>query len=151
MVSKTMRPLRLLFGVVLLLCASRAIACWEEAGARYGVHPQLLYAIAKTESSLDPKAVNGNKNGSRDVGLMQINSFWFPILKKHGIEEEQLFDPCTSIHVGAWILAQNLQRMGNTWKAVGAYNSSKPDIRLRYAQKVYKHIPAELLKEQAGQ
>jgi soluble lytic murein transglycosylase-like protein len=146
-----MRRFDVILGIAMLLISGHATACWEEAGARYGVNPHLLYAIAKTESSLNPKALNRNKNGSYDIGLMQINSFWFPILRKHGIEEKQLLEPCTSIHVGAWILAQNMRRMGNTWKAVGAYNSSKPEIRLRYAQKVYGKIPEAILAEQASE
>jgi soluble lytic murein transglycosylase-like protein len=139
-----------------VLCAAafavlplHARACWDEAAARYGVNPYMLYAIAKTESGLNPAARNRNKNGSYDLGLMQINSRWFPTLRRYGIEEQQLLDPCTSIHVGAWILAQNMRRMGNTWEAVGAYNASKPDLRIKYALKVYKNIPPAVLAAQA--
>jgi len=131
-----------------ILAAAMALAscpvlasCWNEAAARFGVNPNLLYAIAKTESSLNPHALNRNKNGSYDIGLMQINSRWFPTLRKYGVSEEQLLDPCTSIHVGAWILAQNMQRMGNSWEAVGAYNARDPVLRQRYAGKVYRNIP----------
>lgn len=133
--------IRIAMAVASLLASGSAIACWEQAAERYRVNPYLLYAIAKTESSLNPTAINRNKNGTYDVGLMQINSSWFPALRKYGLEEKQLYDPCTSIHVGAWILAQNMQRMGNSWNAVGAYNSSKPDLRLKYALKIYKNIP----------
>lgn len=122
-----------------------ASACWNDAALRYGVNAHLLYAIAKTESGLNPNAVNRNKNGSYDLGLMQINSRWFPTLRKYGVEETHLLDPCTSIHVGAWILAQNMQRMGNSWEAVGAYNARNPELRLRYAKKVYRNIPPEAL------
>ncbi len=128
------------------LLSAPASACWEEAGQKYGVNPYLLYAIAKTESSLNPAAINrSNANGSYDVGLMQINSIWLPTLRQHGIDEKQLYDACTSIHVGAWILAQNMRRLGNSWDAVGAYNSSKPTLRLAYALKVYKNIPPAVL------
>jgi soluble lytic murein transglycosylase-like protein len=116
-------------------------------GARYGVNPYLLYAIAKTESSLNPKAINRNKNGSYDIGLMQINSSWLPTLRRYGVDEKHLLDPCTSIHVGAWILARNMQRMGNSWDAVGAYNATKPDLRLKYAMKVYRNIPAAVRED----
>lgn len=133
--------IRIAIGLVGLLASAGAMGCWEQAAERYQVNPYLLYAIARTESSLNPAAINRNKNGTYDVGLMQINSSWFPTLRKYGLEEKQLYDPCTSIHVGAWILAQNMQRMGNTWNAVGAYNSSKPDLRLKYALKIYKNIP----------
>lgn len=123
--------------------------CWESSGARYNVPPTLLYAIAKTESGLNPRAVNrANANGSVDVGLMQINSFWFPVLARYGISKEMLFDACTSIEVGAWILAQNFRTHGVNWKAVGAYNATTPSKQLDYAMKVYRsHVALhEMLK-----
>ncbi len=123
-----------------LIAASSAYACWEQAGARYGVSPELLYAIARTESGLDPRAVGHNRNGSRDIGLMQINSAWLPQLAAHGISERDLLDPCTSIHVGAWILAGNVQRLGYTWEAIGAYNATNPERRRAYAERVYRHV-----------
>lgn len=97
--------------------------CWQQAALRYGVSPWLLYAIAERESQFDPNAINtANSDGTRDLGLMQINTFWLPHLRKFNISEQDLFDPCTNIHVGAWILAQNIQQFGNNWIAVGAYN-----------------------------
>jgi hypothetical protein len=139
---------RLRYRVALLVLAfpASAIACWNEAAQRYGVNPQLLYAIAKTESGLNPRALNRNPDGSYDIGLMQINSRWLPTLRRYGISEVRLFEPCTSIHVGAWILAQNMRRLGNTWNAVGAYNAKTPERRLQYAIKVYRNIPPEALR-----
>jgi soluble lytic murein transglycosylase-like protein len=122
-----------------------ANACWQDAAEQYEVNPYLLFAIAKTESNLKTNALNRNKDGSYDIGLMQINSRWLPILRKYGVREEQLWDACTNIQVGAWVLAQNMRRMGNSWDAVGAYNAKDPAKRLRYALKVYKNIPSEIL------
>lgn len=136
-----MRTMKIFLIVASALHAGAATACWEDVGQKYGINPQVLYAIAKTESSLNPKAINRNRNGTYDVGLMQINSSWFPALVKLGIKEENLYHPCTSIEVGAWILAQNIRRFGYSWDAIGAYNSSKPNLRLRYAKKVYLNLP----------
>ena len=119
-----------------------AYACWDDAAARYQVNSTLLHAIARTESALNPQAINRNRNGSRDIGLMQINSSWLPILARHGIAERDLLDPCTNIRVGAWILAQNFQRMGSDWNAVGAYNARTPALRRAYAWKVYRNLQA---------
>jgi len=122
-------------------------SCFEDAAAWYGVNVNLLYAIAKTESGLNPKAINrSNRNGSYDIGMMQINSSWLPALRKYGITENQLYDACTSIQVGAWILAQNIQKMGVTWNAVGAYNARDAELRLKYARRVYKNIPREAIE-----
>lgn len=137
----------LLFGlpVALSLAGGRANACWEDVATWYGVNVNLLYAIAKTESGLNPMARNKNKNGSYDIGLMQINSSWLPTLRKYGIDEKSLQDPCTNLQVGAWILSGNMQRMGITWEAVGAYNAKDPGLRIKYARKVYQNIPPGVL------
>jgi soluble lytic murein transglycosylase-like protein len=131
-----------LVGLLLALAAPAASACWDAAAARYGLNPYLLYAIAKTESNLNPQAINrNNHNGSYDIGLMQINSSWLPKLRSFGIEERHLYDACTNLLVGAWILAGNMRAMGNSWTAVGAYNARDPVRRLRYALKVYRNLP----------
>lgn len=133
-------PTAALITAIVTLAALPAQACWDEAAARYRVSSELLYAIARTESALDPQAVGRNRNGTRDIGLMQINSAWLPTLAAHGIGERDLFDPCTSIHVGAWILAGNVQRLGYTWDAVGAYNAANPASRRAYVDKVRRHL-----------
>lgn len=116
---------------------------WEEIAAKYYVNPRVLYAIAVTESNLNPMAINkGNGNGTEDVGMMQINSSWYPRLKRDfGISRDDLFDPCVSLDVGAWVLADNMRRMGNNWDAIGAYNAISPHKRQRYAQKVFDNLP----------
>ena len=125
------------------LCASLpAHACWDDAATRYQVNSTLLQAIARTESGLNPQAIGRNRNGSRDIGLMQINSGWLPALAAHGITERDLFEPCTNIRVGAWILAGNVYRLGYTWEAVGAYNAASPVLRRAYIDKVRRHLPA---------
>lgn len=115
--------------------------CFAAAGQRYHIHPRLLQAIAQHESRMNPRAVNQNKDGSRDIGIMQINSRWLPTLNNLGITSGQLWDECFNIMIGAWVLAQNFQRLGYTWEAVGAYNARSSDKRIRYAWQVY-HVLA---------
>jgi soluble lytic murein transglycosylase-like protein len=117
-----------------------AQACWDDAARRYNVSSHLLHAIAHIESAMDPHAVGRNSDGSRDIGLMQINSRWLPRLARHGIKEHDLFEPCTNIHVGAWILANNVARLGYTWEAVGAYNAMSPTRRDAYIHKVRRQL-----------
>lgn len=118
--------------------------CWDAAGAYHRIDPWLLYAIGHVESKHNPRAVNGsNKNGTRDVGMMQINSIWTPELRRHGVPTEALFNACASTYIGAWILAKNIKRYGYTWEAIAAYNVGSLNTPARrqigrvYAQKVY--------------
>lgn len=112
--------------------------CFEEAGERYNINPYLLYVIAKIESNLNPKAINKNINGSYDIGLMQINSKWLPILKKYNIKEKDLFNPCQNVFVGAWVLKQCINKFGNTWKSIDCYNKgSKAKNSSKYVWKIY--------------
>jgi hypothetical protein len=110
--------------------------CFNEAGAANGISPVLLQAIAKVESGLNPKAVNINSNGSRDLGLMQINSSWIKAMKLDGA---RLFsDPCYNTTVGARILRDCIDRKGYTWAAVGCYNAVSTPKQVAYSWKIYR-------------
>lgn len=139
----------LLFG--LLMGSSQAHAyCWAEVGSQFDIEPELLQAIAAVESGYRADAMNiANRNGTRDIGLMQINSIHLPRLLKLGITEERLLDePCLSVEVGASILAEFIQRFGYNWTAVGAYNagsgagSERESLRMQYAQKIWARYEA---------
>jgi soluble lytic murein transglycosylase-like protein len=112
--------------------------CFNNAGYEYGVSPLVLWAISKNESNHNPLAVNENKNGSVDFCHMQINSGW---IKKIGTQRwENLTDKCFCTKMGAWILADCINRYGNTWKAIGCYHSPTGEIQERYANKISKII-----------
>ncbi len=130
--------LGLTFGLSGTAAWSASGACFDAAGARYGVSPTLLAAIAWQESGMNPSASHRNANGTSDIGLMQINSSWLPKLARHGVSERDLRDPCVNILVGAWILASNLREMGVSIQGLGAYNARDPVKRVAYARQVLR-------------
>lgn len=101
-------------------------------------------AIAKTESGFNSNATNINKNGTKDIGLMQINSAHLGELSKYGITERMLYDnPCANVNIGAWILARSIAYHGNNWRAVGSYNTGikgAESKRAVYANKVAQNL-----------
>lgn len=127
---------RLLFLLCIFLPQGAMAWCYDHAATRYSINPSLLRAIAHVESGGNPKALSRNSDGSEDIGLMQINSVWLPKLASFGIRRKDLLDPCTSIQVGAWVLSLNVRRYGETWRAVGAYNSGRHEKREAYVRRV---------------
>ncbi|WP_231421455.1 transglycosylase SLT domain-containing protein [Pseudomonas sp. Leaf59] len=124
--------------------------CWADVAGRYDIEPELLQAIAAVESGYRANTMNNaNSDGSRDIGLMQINSMHLPRLLKQGITEERLLsEPCLSVEVGASILAEFIQRFGYNWTAVGSYNAGpgsgpqRDALREQYAQKIWARYEA---------
>ena len=139
--------------------AARAAAAehaplFEAAAQEVDVPPELTQAIARVESGGTPYALNIEGRGyffeskaeavaaaeqaqslgqSFDSGIMQVNSWW---LKRYGIPLEAIFDPAANILLGSWILKQELDRHGDTWKAVARYHSPNSDRGQRYARLV---------------
>ncbi|WP_249025185.1 lytic transglycosylase domain-containing protein [Citrobacter braakii] len=144
--------------VMLMLLASfsaRAF-CFEAAGAKYGISPRLLEAIARGESHLDPHAINVNRDKkgrvkSKDYGLMQINSAHIPELQAMGVirSADDLYRPCLNVQTGAWLLAKHFQVCGITWNCLGSYNAGfradRNETREHYANRIwriYNRLPA---------
>jgi len=131
---------------MVLLAESLYADCFDAAAERHRVPANLLRAIACVESNFESHAVNHNSNGSTDYGVMQINSLWLAELRPFGIERDHLWDWCTNIHVGAWVLAQKIETAGYTWRAIGAYNAGlkntplREQLRYEYAEKVYRVV-----------
>ena len=138
---RTMIRLRLFCIIVAVLAAGTARAeelCFQEAGVEYSINPQILKAIAKVESNFNPRAVNHNKNGTYDFGVMQINSSWYYTLGKEWWMT--LGDPCSNIKGGARILSGCMKKYGYSWEAIGCYNSQTPDKRDKYALAVFRQL-----------
>ena len=129
--------------------------------AEPGPPVQLVEAIARQESGLNPLAVNiAGKSyylatreeaerlirqaiaagQSFDVGKMQINSWW---MERYAIDPFSLLDPATSERWGKWILAEEITRHGFNWKAVGKYHSPDPERGRQYAWLVYRHYAGQ--------
>jgi len=154
------RTLAITFAILLqygsLLAQPSPLApMFQDAAQTWGVPMALTQAIARVESGLSPWALNiagrgftfdskekalekaqeaQRANQSFDSGVMQVNNFW---LRKYGIPLEAAFDPAANIHLGSWILKQEIERHGQNWTAIGAYHSPN-DARSRHYVEMVK-------------
>jgi len=140
---------------LLLAAPTVAAACWEEAGARHGIDPDLLRAIAWHESRGWTNAVGPRlPDGNRALGLMQINTVHLPNLQQYGVRKEDLFDGCASAQLGAWVLADCITKLGATWRAVGCYytgpNSKNTAAQLDYVRAVRANYDGYKRQSAAG-
>jgi soluble lytic murein transglycosylase-like protein len=87
---------------------------FEQAGAKHGVSPKLLAAVAKVESGYDPKAVS--KAGAQ--GLMQL----MPATAR-GLGVNNAFDPAQAVNGAAKLLASHLREFKSVPLALAAYNA----------------------------
>ncbi|EOZ8645349.1 transglycosylase SLT domain-containing protein [Acinetobacter baumannii] len=116
------------------------VGCFYTSSRKYGVPVDLLMAIAQTESSFRAD-IKGELGKGADHGLMQINDYWVPKLRKRfNITLTDIYDPCTNIEIASWILAHNFIQFGYSWRAVGAYNAVTEWKRVRYINRVAKNL-----------
>jgi soluble lytic murein transglycosylase-like protein len=120
---------------------------FEEQGKLYRIEPDMLRAIAKTESDMQPTAVSKpNVNGSRDYGLMQVNDRTAKVL---GLSDPKaLLDPAVAIRTASILLDRLRTELGasfNPYTWVASYNAGSPAIKARgifnleYVSRVFFH------------
>jgi len=94
----------------------------------FNIPVHLALALVKTESNFDAKAINHNRNGSIDYGLMQLNSFTFS-----NLTAKELLDPETNISCGLNYLREMYDMLGNWNDAIVAYNAGPYRVEKKIA------------------
>lgn len=103
--------------------------------SQYGLDPNLFLGLIQTESSGDAKALS--RAGA--AGLTQLMP---DTARELGITPDERFDPWQSMDKGAKYLRQQLDRFGNAYDALRAYNvgpgaaANDPNAGALYATKV---------------
>jgi len=116
-------------------------ACMMMAAHSYNVPPAVLAGIYKAEGGKVGQQVL-NKNGSYDLGPMQINTIWLPELAKEwGVNKETAKtmvrdDACTNVNVAAWILRGHLDETKSLSQALQHYHSRTPKYGVKYKKRV---------------
>lgn len=79
---------------------------WESKFVEYGLPPKLFSYIAWRESRCNPEAHNTklNKDGSQDLGLLQVNSTWKTVTRNIcGTSIDGLFDVDCNLKVSKYL------------------------------------------------
>lgn len=124
-----------------MVTAHALAVCIFAAAQTYAVPPSVLLGIMSVEGGRAGQAV-GNTNGSYDLGPMQINTLWIPVLARHwGVSQRVALkmvrdDACVNIGVAAWILRTKINDTGSLTKGIAWYHSATPHHGNRYSKKV---------------
>lgn len=87
-----------------------------------------------------------NRNGTHDLGPMQVNSWWVPRLAKltgkpqPSVRHWLTYDACFNVDSARWIFLSELAATRDFWRAVGAYHSPTPWRQERYRNAVVMHM-----------
>lgn len=126
----------LLFSCTLAANVSQYEGYFQKAGSYYNIPPLLLKKIATIESAGNPNAIRINDNGTKDYGLMQINSIHFKRLSAWGINERNILNPQINIFAGSWLLSEHIKERGFNLQAIGNYHSKTQVYKERWLRRL---------------
>jgi hypothetical protein len=116
--------------------------CMVAAAAAYQLPVRALPAIQRVEGG-KLGSVSPNKDGSHDLGLMQVNTRWVtPLARSTGLSPQTvvtrlILNPCFNIVVAASILRTYVdEEHGDMWRAIGDYHSHTMWLSTPYKLKV---------------
>jgi len=120
------------------------LACMLAVSQFYHLPPRVLPSIQVVEGG-DAGTISRNRNGTGDLGVMQVNSNWVPYLAKswqltpHTVAERLIGDPCFNIVSAGAIMRLYLdEARGDVVRAVGYYHSHTPERASLYQFKVIR-------------
>ena len=110
--------------------------CLEQTCRAFDVPLALIIGLMDMESGQVGR-VSRNKNGSYDIGPMQINSSWLGKLGAAGIDENHLRNNgCVNVAAAGWLLRSLLASEPSVQEAIARYHSPNKDRGQKYLQKV---------------
>jgi hypothetical protein len=118
--------------------------CILAAARVHRLPPAMLVILLNVEGGSLGR-VSQNTNDTVDIGPMQVNQIWIPLVAAHwhataAAAFRALRDNfCANVEAGAWILRHGLDEAGGDfWQGVGFYHSHDPDEKERYLRAVLR-------------
>jgi hypothetical protein len=118
------------------------LVCMALVAQVYGLPPRVLPSIQAVEGG-GPGIVHVNQNGSEDLGVMQVNTLWIPVVAAYShlapgeVRDKLLNHACFNIAAAGLIMRTYLtESRGDLMRAVGNYHSHTPALHSVYRLKV---------------
>lgn len=115
------------------------VVCAIMAAIKYEIPTNIVLAIAEKEAGTPGLWVK-NKNGSYDVGAMQLNTTYLQDLAKYGISPNDVALPgCYAYDLAAWRIRGHLQHdKQDLWTRAANYHSKTPKYNRIYREDLIK-------------
>ena len=124
------------------------LACMIAAAQLGAFPPRVLPSIQAVEGGR-PGLIHMNADGSADLGLMQVNTLWVPIVARAlgaspvQVRAALIDDGCFSIRIaGAILWDYRAARHGDLMLAIGDYHSHTPLLNRSYQAQVLARAAA---------
>lgn len=122
--------------------------CIKNVSSSYGIHHDILFAILLVEGGTLGKPNSGNKDGTRDLSLFQINEINLPELKSSfGISREEVMNNgCLGAAIAARHLLRSIRGVApprnrmEYLSMLARYHSVTPEHNARYALKLAEKL-----------
>jgi hypothetical protein len=118
------------------------LACMALVAQVYSLPPRVLPSIQAVEGG-SPGVVHLNRDGSEDLGVMQVNTLWIPLLVRYTrldaatVRDRLVNTVCFNVAAAGLIVRTYLDAAGgDLMRAVGDYHSHTPQLHEAYAAKV---------------
>ncbi len=132
------------------------LACMVAAASFWHLPPRVLPVIQQVEGGR-VGMVSPNRDGSEDLGMMQVNTRWlgplarFAAIPEPAVRARLIDEPCFNIAAAAAIMATYLlEEKGDLMRAVGDYHSHTPTLNLGYQLRVLARARAMFRPEPAS-
>jgi soluble lytic murein transglycosylase len=115
------------------------------AAAAAGIAPSFLFAIVRTESGFDPRAVSiAGALGATQL-LPSVARGACRLSGRPEGDAERIFEPAVSLALGATMLGLHQRELGSIMFAAAAYNGAPQNVA--HWMKEYGHLEVELFVE----
>lgn len=95
---------------------------------KYGLPPELVCAVIRTESRFQPKAVS-SKGAAGLMQIMEETAEWAASsIKMQNYSYDRIFEPEINIEIGCWYLSRLIRQYGETEVALAAYNAGSGNV-----------------------